>query len=460
MSLFGNLQTSQQPQSTGLFGSSLGTSQPHQSGSLFGSAQTNQQPKPQGSLFGSIGQQQQQPQQQTGGLFGGGTQQQQPQQQQTGGLFGSTQQQNQQKPGGLFSGFGSTSTTQQPQQGGGFFGSSTTQQQQPQQQQQGGGLFSGLGQSTQQQQQPQAQQGGGLFSGLGSTTQQPQQSFGATLGAGQQQAQLQLGQSQAGPTLWTPGQGMTGVHRTVPMQMSIVTDKWQPNSRNSPFRTHLYNNVGEDNAPFFQPGPNDDETKWEDALRKRPGPGYVPVLVQGFWELGKRAQRQRDFLAMMQSRLHEINNALTELLSRHDLKISVKIAACRRRHLVLSQRCLALAAKTQILRNRGYAMDETEEELQKKLLQLERSVFDPSLNGRTEEIWARMLAIRERSKRLQMEMERTGQDAAQQADDGLDETALKTAKKILDNYASQIQHLNKELAAAQKDFETLHGSST
>lgn len=214
------------------------------------------------------------------------------------------------------------------------------------------------------------------------------------------------------------------------MQMSIVTDKWQPTSRNSPFRAHLYNNVGEDNAPFFQPGPNDDETKWEDALRKRPGPGYVPVLVQGFWELGKRAQRQRDFLAMMQSRLHEINNALTELLSRHDLKISVKIAACRRKHVVLSQRCLALAAKTQILRNRGYAMDETEEELQKKLHQLERSVFDPSLNGRTEEIWARMLAIRERSKRLQLEMERTGQDAAQQADDGLDETALKTAKKV------------------------------
>lgn len=220
------------------------------------------------------------------------------------------------------------------------------------------------------------------------------------------------------------------VHRTVPMQMSIVTDKWQPTSRNSPFRAHLYNNVGEDNAPFFQPGPNDDETKWEEALRKRPGPGYVPVLVQGFWELGKRAQRQRDFLAMMQVRLHEINNALTELLSRHDLKISVKIAACRRKHTVLSQRCLALAAKTQILRNRGYAMDETEEELQKKLHQLERSVFDPSLNGRTEEIWARMLAIREQSKRLQLEVEKTGQESNQQADDELDESALKTAKKV------------------------------
>jgi len=246
----------------------------------------------------------------------------------------------------------------------------------------------------------------------------------------------------------------------VPVQIMIVKDKWDPVSRTSPFRTHLYNHVGEDVAPFFQPGPNDDEAKWEDALRKRPGPGYVPVLVQGFWELGKRALRQRDFLTMMQFRLHEINNALTELLSRHDLKISVKIAACRRKHLVLSQRCLALAAKTQVLRNRGYAMDDAEDELCKKLLQLERAVFDPSLNGRSEEIWARMLAIREHSKRLQLEMERTGRDSAKEADDSLDEAALKTAKKILDDYAAQIQHLEKELAAVHKDFEVSQQSST
>lgn len=210
----------------------------------------------------------------------------------------------------------------------------------------------------------------------------------------------------------------------------ILKDKWDATNKSSAFRSYLYNNVGEDSAPFFQPGPNDDETKWEDALRKRPDPGYVPVLVQGFWELGKRAQRQRDFLSMMQTRLHEINNALTTLLSRHDLSFSVKIAACRRKHQVLSQRCLSLAVKTQVLRNRGYAMDEAEEELQKKLLQLERSVFDPSLNGRAEEIWARMLAIQERSKRLQWEMERTEQDNAQQQEDELDEAALKTAKKV------------------------------
>ena len=214
------------------------------------------------------------------------------------------------------------------------------------------------------------------------------------------------------------------------MQMQIIKDKWESTSFSSPFRTYLYNNVGEDAAPFYQPGPQDDETKWEEALRKRPSPGNVPVLVRGFWELGKRAQRQKDFLTMMQSRLHEINNCLSDLLSRHDLKISVKIADCRRKHIVLSKRCLALAAKTQVLRNRGYAMDDAEEELKKKLAQMERSVFDPTLNGRGEEIWARMLAIREQSKRLQVEMDRAGANTTGQGDDELDENTMKVVKKV------------------------------
>ncbi|KAG2415312.1 hypothetical protein HFD88_006503 [Aspergillus terreus] len=472
MSLFGN-----QSQSGGLFGSTANKPSPFgggtSGGGLFGSNTSGNQQSG-GGLFGSTQNQQGST---GGGLFGSSTATSQPQQ--TGGLFGSTTTttQNQPQTGGLF---GST-TQQKPQTGGGLFGGGlgqTQTQQQPQQQQTGGGLFGGtLGQQKPQggglfgstlgggQQQTTQQQGGGLFGGLGQTQQQqPQQQqslFGGSLLGGQQQQQQaqqqpQLGQTttqQPGSSLWSPGRAVTGVHRTVPMQMQIVKDKWDAANRASPFRTYLYNNVGEDNAPFYQPGPEDDETKWEDALRKRPAPGYVPVLVKGFWELGKRAQRQKDFLTMMQTRLHEINNCLSDLLSRHDLKISVKIADCRRKHLVLSKRCLALAAKTQVLRNRGYAMDDAEEELKKKLAQLERSVFDPSLNGRAEEIWARMLAIREQSKRLQLEIERAGPSAAAQAEDELDETTMKAAKKILDDYHAQIQHLQKELVAVKKDFE-------
>ncbi|KAE8154384.1 nucleoporin complex subunit 54-domain-containing protein [Aspergillus avenaceus] len=454
MSLFGT-----QNQSGGLFNTANkpspfggGTT----GGSLFSNANTNTTndnatTNTGGGLFSN-------PTQQSGGLFGNTAAQTQPQ---SGGMLGNTATQQKPAGGGLFGGLGQSTQQQQPQQpaSGGLFGGTLGQQQKPQ-----GSMFGGIGQ---QQQQAAPQQGGGmggLFSGLGQTQQQPQPQqslFGGSLLGGQQQAQQgqqpapQLGQStqQPGSSLWSPGRAVTGVHRTVPTQILIVRDKWDSASRSSPFRTYLYNNVGEEAAPFYQPGPDDDETKWEEALRKRPAPGYVPVIVRGFFELGKRAQRQKDFLTMMQTRLHEINNCLTELLSRHDLKISVRIADCRRKHIVLSKRCLALAAKTQVLRNRGYAMDDAEEELKKKLAQLERSVFDPSLNGREEEIWARMLAIREHSKRLQLEMEKAGPGAAAQADDDLDEQTMKTARKILDDYHTQIQHLQKELESVKRDFD-------
>lgn len=476
-----------QPSGGGLFGSTPSNQQPPAGGGgLFGSAQNNQGAPGAtgGGLFGSTANQQSSTG--GGGLFGSST----PQNQQPsgGGLFGATATQNQPSGGGGGGLFGSSTAQTQPS-GGGLFGSTT--QQKPadglfgggglgggQQQQPGGGLFGGGGQQQQQQQQPQPQTGGGLFGA--STQQQPQQPAqqsvwgNNTLGGQPQQGQQpQLGQStaqQPGSSIWSPGRAVMGVHRTVPMQMAIIKDKWESTSFSSPFRTYLYNNVGEEAAPFYQPGPEDDEAKWEEALRQRPTSGNVPVLVRGFWELGKRAQRQKDFLTMMQNRLHEINNCLSELLSRHDLKISVKIADCRRKHIVLSKRCLALAAKTQILRNRGYAMDDTEEELKKKLAHLERSVFDPTLNGRGEEIWARMLAIREHSKRLQVEMDRAGANAATQGEDELDENTMKTVKKvwtlrtfyywveandyqILDDYHAQIQHLQKELSSVRKDYE-------
>ncbi|KAJ5082594.1 hypothetical protein N7532_011637 [Penicillium argentinense] len=444
MSLFGQPQN-QTASSGGLFGGTASNTAPKPS--LFGtSTTTSAQPASGGGLFGGATQNQQQ-NTSGGGLFGSSTTAQTQQPQQSGGLFG----QSTAKPAGGLLGGGLGQPTQ-PAQSGGLFGQTSTQQP-AQQPSTGGGLF-GLAASTQQQSQPQQQQGG-LFGGstLGGQQQQTQQNqqsqFGqTTMATPQAQQQQSLSSS-----LWSPGRAITGVHRTVPMQLEIVVEKWNAGSRSSPFRSYLYNNVGEDTAPFYQPGPEDDETKWEEALRKRPDPGYVPVLVKGFWELGKRAQRQKDFLAMMQRRLHEINNCLTDMLSRHDLKISVKIADCRRKHMVLSKRCLALAAKTQVLRNRGYAMDDAEEELKKKLNQLERSVFDPSVSGRSEEIWARMLAIHEHGKRLQAEMERVGANTNLNGDDELDEQTLKTAKKILDDYHAQIQHLQKELGSVKKEFD-------
>ena len=198
----------------------------------------------------------------------------------------------------------------------------------------------------------------------------------------------------------------------------------------SPFQAYLYNSVPPEQAPFYGPTLQDDERKWEEALSKKPSPGAIPVLVRGFEQIALRMEMQSQSLNILRGRLHEINDGLNSLLQRHDLHISVKTVECRRKHQNLSRRCLGLAAKTQILRNRGYAMDSAEEDLRKKLMVLERSVFDPALNGRGEEIWARMVSVRERGRQLSREFERAGTSLTQEKGQVLDEEIMKRTKKV------------------------------
>ena len=211
--------------------------------------------------------------------------------------------------------------------------------------------------------------------------------------------------------------------------MMLVKEKWDSNNLSSPLRAYLYQVVDEQNAPFYQPGPGEDEHKWEEAVSKRPGPGYVPALARGFWDLGKRAQRQREFIEKINIRLHEINQSLEAQIEIHSQKFASRLAECQRKHVVAGQRTLALAAKIQTLRNRGYVMSNAEEELKIKLSKLEKEVFDPSLNGREQEIWARMLGIRERGKILQKEIEKTT-SSANIVDSSLDESTVQVAKKV------------------------------
>ncbi len=232
------------------------------------------------------------------------------------------------------------------------------------------------------------------------------------------------------------------VSRTIPAQAAIIAEKWNPFNLNSPLRAYLYQVVSENDAPFYQPHltydqgnpqiPLEEEHKWEEAALRRPptkdGQAYVPALVTGFLVLGKRAQRQREFIEKCNIRLHDINASLDAQLEIHSQRIATRVAECRRRHTVASQRTLALAAKIQILRNRGYVMDNAEEELSAKLKKLEKEVFDPSLNGREQEIWARMLGIRERGKRLKAELEKAG-PIVRNEEATLDEETMEMAKK-------------------------------
>jgi nuclear pore complex protein Nup54 len=179
----------------------------------------------------------------------------------------------------------------------------------------------------------------------------------------------------------------------------------------------------------MRPGPEDDEDKWEEAVSKRPGPEWVPLVLRGFLEMGRKAQLQTEAMQRCNMILQEINNSLDIQLDIHRQKVAARLAEAKRRQLAISRRTLALAVKVQILRNKGYVMDNAEEELKAKLEKLEREVFDPSREAREQEIWARMLGIRERAKRLKIEMENLA-PAANANEPNLDGATLRTAKAV------------------------------
>ncbi|RVX69008.1 hypothetical protein B0A52_08075 [Exophiala mesophila] len=440
MSLFGQPQQAQQSTSSPFGGFNFGKpatqSQPQQSGGLFG-ASTNTQTQPQ----------------QGGGLFGASTATSS-QPQQSGGLFDSTTASSQpQQPGGLFG--ASTNTANQPQQSGGLFGG-------------GGGLFGastskpgGLFGASTQNQQPAGQQpgqAGGLFGSstapglFGSSTQTTQQQPPQR----PQDQVLKFGQSQQGQpqsqSLWEEGRGLN-VYRSIPAQMNIVKNKWDFTNTSSPLRTYIYQHVGsETEALKYRPGPGEDEDKWEEAVSKRPGPEWVPLLVKGFFELGRKAQIQMEAIQRCNMMLQEINTSLDDQLHKHRQNVATRLEECKRRQAAAAQRTLALAVKVQILRNRGYVMDNAEEELKTKLEKLQQDILDPSLNAREQEIWARMLSIRERSKRIKAEMDRIA-PAAKEEDSSLDEETTRAAKKTLEAYDIQLRHLHKELELVKEEFE-------
>lgn len=378
MSFFSNPQAQGQPAKPSLFSQPSIFNQPQNQQPQQAQQQNLQQSQPSGGLFAgfSFGKPSTQPQSQASvGPFGAPAASTQPQNQTGTGLFGT---------------------------GGGVFGAST-QQQQPAQT---GSMF---GLSMQQQPQPQ---------------QQPQRPLDQTLRFGQSQQ----GQS-ASPSMWEEGRGLN-VFRSIPAQMNIVKNKWDPQNLSSPLRGYLYQHIGSETEAFkYRAGPDEDEDKWEEAVNKRPGPEWVPLIVRGFFELGRKAQIQMEAIQRCNMMLQEINASLDAQLDTHRQNVATRLEECKRRQVATAQRTLALAVKVQTLRNRGYVMDNAEEELKAKLENLRREVFDPSLNAREQEIWARMLAIRERAKRIKLEMERIA-PAANEKDSTLDEETIMAAKKV------------------------------
>lgn len=218
--------------------------------------------------------------------------------------------------------------------------------------------------------------------------------------------------------------------KSIPDQIETLHRKWAPDSKACLMQHYFYNTVPAGTAPFWGPGPTDDEAAWEDALSKKPSENAVPVLARGIEALGSRLSIQVQVVQQLQMRLHEMNNSLQAMMQTRELSTSVRATDAKRKHIGLSQKCLGLAVKVQVLRSRGFVLDAVEEDLKKQLTALEAKVFDPSFAGREEEIWARMVALRDRSRYLTAESEKLGKQLADNAESGLSNEVLKKTQSV------------------------------
>ncbi|KAK5107572.1 hypothetical protein LTR62_001015 [Meristemomyces frigidus] len=346
--------------------------------------------------------------------------------------------------------------------GASLFPAQPQQQQQQQQQQQWqqqqptatSTIFGAPPQNTNQQQQPQQ-------------LQQPQQSslystFPPNLTQAQQQDLARSRLSQAGLNPQRTDE------KPIADRAAILVKKWDPQSQDTLLQTYLYNAVPSVYAPFYNKPNEDLDSAWEEALQKAPKLELeegsevlksVPVLVRGFWDLGKRVEYQAHTLTAMQTRLHEMNSSLSAVMATHRNRIAAQLDDRNRMHKELEQRTLRLAVKLQLLRGRGYALDKSEEVLRRDLMVLEQKVEDPAFVSREEEIWGRLVGLRERGRWLEEEGKRLGSSVAEGKErgggngNGIPAEVLEKTKKILSAYETQLVHLGRELESVGKEYE-------
>ncbi|KAK9374645.1 nucleoporin complex subunit 54-domain-containing protein [Lipomyces chichibuensis] len=237
---------------------------------------------------------------------------------------------------------------------------------------------------------------------------------------------------------------------SIPDQLQKIKNSWDPSSPECAFQFYFYNKVPSEQAVLYVKPPNYHQARWDAAIAARPDSGSVPVLALGFTDLQKRVNIQHQQVTAYQVRMHEINSRLTQLITRHDLYTTVKIAELKARHAALAHRTMSLAAKVQVLKSRGYALRPDEEMLKRKFEELTRVLNDPAVFGKINEVWARMMVVRDRIKILNEQMRQTGEQWENAIDWEKDDEQLEKIARILKGQQAGLIYLADVL---RKDME-------
>jgi len=322
----------------------------------------------------------------------------------TGGLFGAKTQlgsANTNAPGGLF---GNNSNTQQNTNtlGGGLFGN------RPQTMNTGttGGLFGNV----QPQQQQQQQTGFGINSTQPSfawsqqtQTQQPQQN----------QSQLQSNPMLGSLNLQTPSsltlqqQQSTNYPQQIQEQIIKCKESWDPSSSKSKLRTFVYNKVNEQEALLYSKPVNILQDEWDQAVRNKPNNNVIPVELLGFEALNQRNLLQIENVAQIRIILKQLLEKNTQLQQRHEIEIASRILKVTSKNVEIESRLLKLGSQLALLKNRGLPLNVTEEKMWTQFKALLKRSQDPSGLGKTNELWARLAVLKERTRNISDQLDNT-----------------------------------------------------
>jgi len=329
--LFGNTSTTTSG-SGGLFGNTNSSSS---SGGLFGNTNTNTSGglfgntnKTSGGLFGNTNTSS------SGGLFGNSSST-------GGGLFGSS---NTNKSGGLF---GNTNTNS-----GGLFGSSNTNT--------SGGLFGNKNTSS----------SGGLFGNT--NTSSSGGLFGNTNTSGGLFGNTSSSGGLFGNTTNNNSSGFA-FNRANPNQSQNpeliaqeILASYTPGNSKFRFQTVMYIQAQPTQIAQYQKPPELTTEQWERAIRDKPEPDCVPVVIKGFDQLKHRVDNFEAGKKSTEVMLSKIKQKIAKMKQDHEAHIS-NIAEAKKRQFALSHRLLKLLRQLAKLRAKNTPLSPEEAMIERRL---------------------------------------------------------------------------------------------
>lgn len=457
--LFGGSNNNTQP----AFGGAQNTGAQAPSGGLFGANNNNTATAPgaTGGLFGNNVQNNTATQGNTGGLFGannnnttqgaatgstfGGN---------TGGMFGNNNNNTNALGGGTTGGglFGNNNQTNaastlgssgslfgakpQTSMGNGLFGNNNQQRttgvlggnttgglfgNKPAQPQMGGATTGGLFGNNQPAQQQQQNTGFGLkstqpsfaWSQQSQQPQQPQQSQSSLFGTQTQQQQFPNSHLMGSLNLQAPSsltlqqQQSANYPQQIQEQIIKCKESWDPSSAKSKLRTFVYNKVDEQQALLYSKPNNILQEEWDTAIKIKPNDQVIPVELLGFEALNQRNQIQIENVAQSRTILKQLLEKNTQLQQRHELEIASRILKVSNKNVEIETRLLKLGSQLAILKNRGLPLNITEEKMWNQYKDLLKRSEDPSGLGKTNELWARLVVLKERARNISDQLNNT-----------------------------------------------------